>query len=137
MLFLIRSSSVDKSYLVDVPTKLYIATDSNPVDALTYEQCADLVDVIMDVSCIYGVKPGALDHAHAHSPTHTHDLPVPPFDTQSSSAIHLDSGMVLYLREVSGYLALVLVLREEHFARRALLDYNIDTFRACLEKLFS
>mmetsp|Transcript_14809 Transcript_14809/g.14917 ORF Transcript_14809/g.14917 Transcript_14809/m.14917 type:complete len:344 (+) Transcript_14809:146-1177(+) len=120
---LIASSSVDKSYLVDVPTKLYVATDSNPVDALTYELCSDLVDVIMDVSCIYGMNP--INH---HS--------VSPFDALSSSAIHLDSGLVLYLREVSQYLALVLVLREEHFTKRSLLDYNIDTFRSCLEKLF-
>ena len=39
-------------------------------------------------------------------------------------------GMVLYLREVSEYVALVCVLREEHFARRSLVDYNID----CLKK---
>ena len=117
------SSSVDKTYLVDVPTKLYIATDSNPVDALTYELCSDLVDVIMDVSCIYGLSS-------THSPS------VGPFDTESSSAIHLDSGLVLYMREVNSYLALVCVLRQEHFAKRALLDYNINTFKSCLEKLF-
>lgn len=39
------SCSIDKSYLVDVVTKLYIATDSNPVDVRTYELCSDLVDV--------------------------------------------------------------------------------------------
>ena len=38
--------------------------------------------------------------------------------------------MVLYLREVSEYVALVCVLREEHFSRRSLVDYNID----CLKK---
>ena len=34
---MISSCNIDKSYLVDVVTKLYIATDSNPVDAHTYE----------------------------------------------------------------------------------------------------
>eukprot|EP01041_Mallomonas_annulata_P010500 gene10500-21899_t len=120
----VQNSSVDKSYLIDVPTKLYIATDSNPVDALTYELCSDLVDVIMDVSCIYGVSS-------------VNSTSVGPFDEFSSSAIHLDSGLVLYLREVNSYLALVCVLREEQFAKRSLLDYNIDTFKTCLEKLFS
>jgi len=120
---LIASSSVDKSYLVDVATKLYIATDSNPVDALTYELCSDLVDVIIDVSCIYGVS----------SPN---SESIGPFDSKSTSAIHLDNGLVLYLREVDSYLALVCVLREEHFAKRSLLDYNIDTFRDFLVKVF-
>ena len=32
---LLASSNIDKSYLVDVVTKLYIATDSNPVDVKT------------------------------------------------------------------------------------------------------
>jgi Ras-related GTP-binding protein C/D len=45
---------VEKSYLLDVFTKMYIATDSVPVDSHTYELCADLVDVVIDVSCIYG-----------------------------------------------------------------------------------
>ena len=40
------SCSVEKSFIVDVITKLYIATDSNPVDAHTYELCSDLLDVV-------------------------------------------------------------------------------------------
>lgn len=40
---LIASSNIDKSYLVDVVTKLYIATDSNPVDVETYELCSGII----------------------------------------------------------------------------------------------
>ena len=119
---LIASSNISKSYLVDVVTKLYIATDSDPGDGATYELCSDLVDVVIDVSYIYGVnKEGA----------------TVPYDERSCSATRLNSGMVLYLREVSSYLALVCVLREEHFAKRALLDYNIDCFRNSLEEVFA
>ena len=118
---LTSSCCIDKSYLVDVVTKLYIATDSNPVDVHTYELCSDLVDVVIDVSYIYGI---------------TESGQAVPYDDKSTSATRLNSGMVLYLREVSSYLALVCVLREEHFAKRALLDYNIDCFRASLEKVF-
>jgi Ras-related GTP-binding protein C/D len=78
---------VEKTYLLDVFTKLYIATDSNPVDGHTYELCSDLVDVVIDVSCIYGLSPT--------------DGAAIPYDQASSSAIHLNSGMVLYLREVT------------------------------------
>jgi Ras-related GTP-binding protein C/D len=81
-----NSCVVEKSYLLDVFTKLYIATDSNPVDGHTYELCSDLVDVVIDVSCIYGLSP--------------QDGAAIPYDHESSSAIHLNSGMVLYLREV-------------------------------------
>lgn len=40
---------MEKSFIVDVITKLYIATDSNPVDAHTYELCSDLLDVVRGV----------------------------------------------------------------------------------------
>ena len=43
--------------------------------------------------------------------------------------------MVLYLREVSSYLALVCVLRDEAFAKRSQLDYNIDCFRDSLKRV--
>jgi Ras-related GTP-binding protein C/D len=44
--------------------------------------------------------------------------------------------MVLYLREVSSYHALVCVLREEFFSKRSLLDYNINCFKESLERVF-
>eukprot|EP01036_Dinobryon_divergens_P026714 gene26714-35393_t len=116
---LIESCAIDKSYLLDVFTKLYIATDSNPVDSHTYELCSDLVDVVIDVSCIYGLS--------------VEEGTTIPYDYDSSSAVRLNSGLVLYLREVSKYLALVCVIREEHFAKRSLLDFNIDCFRRSLD----
>jgi Ras-related GTP-binding protein C/D len=116
---LIESSIVDKSYLLDVFTKLYIATDSNPVDSRTYELCADLVELVIDVSCIYGLSE--------------EDGAAIPYDQQSSSAIRLNNNIVLYLREVSKYVALVCVIREESFAKRAVLDFNINCFRKSLD----
>jgi|TARA_B110000091_G_C13430673_1_gene315926 Ras-related GTP-binding protein C/D len=44
--------------------------------------------------------------------------------------------MVLYLREVSDYLALVCLLRESNFSKPGLLDYNIDCFRDALREIF-
>jgi Ras-related GTP-binding protein C/D len=110
---------VDKSYLLDVFTKLYIATDSNPVESRIYELCADLVELVIDVSCIYGLSE--------------EDGAAIPYDQDSSSAIRLNSGMILYLREVSKYVALVCVIREESFSKRALLDFNINCFRKSLD----
>lgn len=75
---LIESCIIDKSYLLDVFTKLYIATDSNPVDGHVFELCADLVDVVVDFSCIYGLSE--------------EDGAAIPYDQQSSSAIRLNGG---------------------------------------------
>ena len=35
-------------------SKISVATDSNPVDMQSYELCSDMIDVVIDVSCIYG-----------------------------------------------------------------------------------
>lgn len=52
--YLIASCKMEKSFLFDVVSKIYIATDSNPVDMQSYELCSDMIDVVIDVSCIYG-----------------------------------------------------------------------------------
>ena len=48
------NSGIEKSFLFDVVSKIYIATDSSPVDMQSYELCSDMIDVVIDVSCIYG-----------------------------------------------------------------------------------
>lgn len=137
---LISSCNIDKSYLVDVVTKLYIATDSNPVDVHTYELCSDLVDVVVDVSYIYGVKVIENKEGNKNDENGAGAVGAPliravPYDSKSTAAIRLNSGMVLYLRYVSPFLALVCVIREEYFTKRSLLDYNIDCFTASLERV--
>ncbi len=44
----------EKVFLFDVLSKIYVATDSSPVDVQSYELCCDMIDVVVDVSCIYG-----------------------------------------------------------------------------------
>lgn len=48
------NSGIEKAFLFDVLSKIYIATDSSPVDVQSYEICSDYIDVIVDVSEIYG-----------------------------------------------------------------------------------
>lgn len=52
--FFISNSGIEKAFLFDVVTKIYIATDYAPVDMQSYELCCDMIDVIIDISCIYG-----------------------------------------------------------------------------------
>lgn len=51
---LCSSSGIEKAFLFDVLSKIYIATDSSPVDVQSYEICSDYIDVIVDISEIYG-----------------------------------------------------------------------------------
>ena len=50
----ISHSGIEKAFLFDVFSKIYIATDCSPVDMQSYELCCDMIDVVIDLSCIYG-----------------------------------------------------------------------------------
>jgi len=117
---LISSCRMDKAFLIDVVSKIYVATDSNPVDMQTYELCSDMIDVVVDVSSIYGTKE---DQATA-------------YDEETQSIIRLNNGMVLYLREINRYLALVCLLRADNFDKHGLIDYNFQCFRKAISEVF-
>lgn len=48
------SCKMQKLYLFDVQSKLYIASDTSPVDLTGYTLCSDYIDTIVDLSEIYG-----------------------------------------------------------------------------------
>lgn len=48
------------------------------VDMQSYELCSDMIDVVIDISCIYGSGEGAIS----------------AYDAQSSSIIRLNNGLV-------------------------------------------
>jgi Ras-related GTP-binding protein C/D len=54
---LVFTCAMEKAYLFDVVSKLYISTDSGPVDMQSVELCSDMIDVVLDVSGIYGLGP--------------------------------------------------------------------------------
>jgi Ras-related GTP-binding protein C/D len=125
---LISRSNIQKAFLFDVLTKIYIATDSSPVYMAHYEICSELIDVLIDVTCIYG-----------------HDDNKPEaeleFDKKTSSFIrlsHQDPGqnIVLYLRSVDKQLALVCLINESEIHKKHLINYNIDRFKEGLKKIF-
>lgn len=56
---------IEKAYLFDVLSKIYIATDTSPTDIGSYEICSDYIDVVVDVAEIYG-WPDRPDNERAH-----------------------------------------------------------------------
>ncbi|UYV68462.1 RRAGD [Cordylochernes scorpioides] len=128
----VQNSVIEKAFLFDVVSKIYIATDSSPVDMQSYELCCDMIDVVIDISCIYGLPEEGGGETS-------------PFDCQSASVIKLNNSTVLYLREVNQFLALVCILREDNFERRGmvfsgwmcpgLIDYNFHCFRDAIREV--
>ncbi|XP_027030436.1 ras-related GTP binding Cb [Tachysurus fulvidraco] len=117
----ISNSGIEKAFLFDVLSKIYVATDSSPVDMQSYELCCDMIDVVIDVSCIYGLKEDGSGSA---------------YDKDSLAIIKLNNTTVLYLKEVTKFLALVCILREESFEKKGLIDYNFHCLRKAIHEVF-
>jgi Ras-related GTP-binding protein C/D len=145
-------------------SKLYISTDSGPVDGQSIELCSDMLDVVLDVSGIYGLGPSHAVHhgkrsrdgggtggisgsgdSASHGGTLISQAPVEDleeivdadsaYDNESASVIRLSNGMVLYLKEVDTMLALVCITRAENFTKKSLINYNIGCLRSALRAL--
>ncbi|XBW36110.1 hypothetical protein QEN19_001686 [Hanseniaspora menglaensis] len=44
---------IDKIFLFDINSKIYISTDSSPVNILSYEVCSEFIDVTLDLKDLY------------------------------------------------------------------------------------
>ena len=127
----LRSCRIEKAFLFDVVSKIYIATDSSPVDMQSYELCADMIDVVIDVSCIYGLDgPNSPDGAHSNNNSGATTA------ADSNCVITLNNGTALFLREVNHSLALVCILKDTVLQQQGLLEYNFACFRDALLRLF-
>lgn len=115
---LCSNCGIEKAFLFDVLSKIYIATDSSPVDVQTYEICSDYIDVVADVTDIYG-----------------YDRKDKSGD-ETSSIIHLSNGMVLYLREITRDLALICLMRGDSTDKMGLVEYNVQNFQQSIIQVF-
>jgi len=130
---LVQMCKMEKAYLFDKVCKVCVAADSVNSDDRHNELCSDMIDVFIDFSYIYGMLD---DMAMGHQDEMA-------FDPESFSAIKLSTGAekgapqtILYLREVSPYLALVCVIRQDSYeGKMGLIDYNFTQFRTKIGEL--
>ncbi|CAG0905818.1 unnamed protein product, partial [Cyprideis torosa] len=116
------NSGIEKSFLIDVVSKIYVATDSiTPVDIQSYKLCCDMVDMVIDLSVIYGSQ--------------AEEILEGSFDDQSAAMIRLNNGTGLCLREVNRFLALVYILRKESFEKRGIIDHNFLVIRDSIRQV--
>lgn len=130
---LVAHLSIDKVFLFDVNSKIYVATDSSPVDIQTYEVCAEFIDITID-----------LDDLYVENDAKTHAGDAARDDIKSIS--YLSNGLVLYLKQMIRGLALVALIRnDEHGDDRddssmgevlTIIDYNVGCFKKALMKMW-
>ncbi|GAA5816441.1 hypothetical protein MFLAVUS_009970 [Mucor flavus] len=144
------NSGLEKAYLFDTLTKIYIATDSTPVEMDSYELCSDMIDVVLDIECIYGPQSGCgpytkdgydeatLDELELSGHFEGTNATSNTFNTdiEASSIIKLNNGDVLYMKEINSLLALICMIRGDNFKKHGLIDYNFRCFTSAVTELF-
>ena len=96
------SCKMQKIYLFDVYTKLYIASDTSPVDMTGYALCSDYIDTIVDLSEIYGWDRGDLQTAELEDGA-ANGIIDRADDSNAESFISGVRGACLYLKEMNKY----------------------------------
>ncbi len=85
---LVNNCGMAKAYLFDILTKIYVASDTRPIDMEVYEMCSDYIDVIVDITDIYGYER-----------SHNKVLGEQMQEAESSVTIH--DGTMIYLKEMN------------------------------------
>ncbi|TKA74596.1 hypothetical protein B0A49_03663 [Cryomyces minteri] len=123
---------IEKAYLFDVLSKIYIATDTSPTDIGSYEICSGYIDVVVDISEIYG-----WDRPTENGHTADEDTEDGMQDGESLITMEKKGNNYLYLREINKYLALICLMGEDsNSEKKVLIDYNVGVFKEALSKIF-
>jgi Ras-related GTP-binding protein C/D len=85
---LVNNSGMVKAYLFDTISKIYVASDTRPLDMEVYEMCSDYIDVILDISELYSYPRSESTRLGAQME-----------ETESSVTIH--DGTMIYLKEMN------------------------------------
>lgn len=135
---LCRTCRFEKAYLFDVLSKIYIATDTATADMASYEICSDYIDVIIDITEIYGTWQRS-DEGRKR-------LEGEPFNakledqvgcsTAESCLVLHDSHKPIMLREVDRYLALVAIMTDDSYDRMPLVNMNVEAVVEGLTEFF-
>ncbi|KAK5110458.1 hypothetical protein LTR62_005809 [Meristemomyces frigidus] len=123
---------IQKAYLFDVGSKIYVAADSSPSFLKDYEVCSDYIDVIVDIRQIYGWQERRDRHGDSESGGKGDEGSI------NDSMITLPGGdTYIYMREIDEHLSLLCIMGKGcSVKRRALVDYNVGVLQDALLEVF-
>lgn len=97
---LVNNSGMEKAYLFDTISKIYVGSDTRPIDMEIYEMCSDYIDVILDISELYSYsRQEPVDDNGGGGGTAIGALGPQMDETESSVTIH--DGSMIYLKEMN------------------------------------
>lgn len=130
---LIQHSKIEKAFLFDINSKIYVSTDSSPVDIQMYEVCAEFVDVTIDLFDLY--KDSQQNEQKDKNSKAVHNRP-----RELKNVSQLGNDVIIYLKQMIRGLALVAVIRPNGADPESCLtvaDYNVDILKKGLEEIWA
>ncbi|KAF2161199.1 hypothetical protein M409DRAFT_69833 [Zasmidium cellare ATCC 36951] len=123
---------IQKAYLFDTISKIYLATDASPTFLKDYEVCSDYVDVIVDIKQIYGWQTRGQDGVLVTDSSRESGAPGESLITYDRSG-----NTYIYAREINDYLSLICIMGQGSTAdKRVLIDYNVSILHEALTQVF-
>lgn len=119
---LCQHSGIEKAFLFDINSKIYLATDSSPVDVDTYQVCSDFIDVAIDLDGLY-------------SPDYNDAGARLDLNGGIKCTSKLQNGVVLYMAQLKRGMTLVAHIRGGA-QKLTLVDYNVEIFKQGLERIY-
>ncbi|CAN6674561.1 GTP-binding protein Gtr2p [Trichomonascus vanleenenianus] len=132
---LCQHSGIEKAFLFDVNSKIYLATDSSPVDVETYQVCSDFIDVAIDLDLLY--QPPSKDMTNGEYEESLISGEVNSGDTTLKCTSRLHNGIVLYMAQMIRGQALVVLIRSEGVQKMTLVDYNVEIFKQSMRRIYN
>lgn len=112
-------TGVEKAFIFDASSKIYLATDSSPVDAEIYQVCSDFIDVSVNLGALY------------HSSDSSND------DVCEFSVSRFKNGSVISLAKMIKGCLLVGLCTSESESQMTLVEFNADIFRTSMKKIYT
>lgn len=148
-----------KAYLMDVRTKLFIATDSSPAENTQlsiYEICSGMIEMVDGISNVYegaryeNFQIRDFKNLRLTELGDSDEDIMPAFDENHESWVTMKEEIVLCLYGITNNLALVCVVREDALNQRGkikqaltlpltvfssgIMMYNLNLFRQTIRK---
>ena len=89
---------IQKAYLFDTISKIYIATDTSPTLLKDYEVCSDYVDVIVDIKQLYGWRGQVMDSKRGPAPSNSAEM---SFQGESLVTYDKSGDSYIYAKEIT------------------------------------
>ena len=117
-----NNCNINTSFLFLSKSKIFLASDErNREYTKPYVLCSDAIHMLLKINDVY-------------SPIAGDGLADP--NGGATAVIRLQDECVLYVRELPSALTLVMLLREEHFQNKAVIDYNVSVFSNAANDIF-